>query len=133
MLFRSFLYPISRGAPFPGERAEPSGSHPSIRFTSRLPQAPADLALLPSTSCSANSRVENPPLLLAGRLWGLGHHSIGQPMLHDPLPAARGAVLAAAAVAGLPSALSISSIERRLVSKPMNQNAKAPSTYQKAK
>ena len=55
----------------------------------------------------------------------------GQRLL-DQSPAERVAALAAATVVGLPSALSISPIERRLVSKPMNQKAKAPNTYQKA-
>ena len=44
-----------------------------------------------------------------------------------------GTRLAATAGAGAASAASISSIVRPLVSMPMNQNAAAPSTYQKAK
>src|SRR6516162_8789692 len=51
----------------------------------------------------------------------------------DQLPAGRATAVAAATGAGLPSALSISPIERRLVSKPMNQRANAPKTYQNAK
>jgi hypothetical protein len=56
-----------------------------------------------------------------------------RPGICDQLPAGLAGALAGVAVAGLPSASSICSIERRLVSKPMNQKAKAPRTYQKAK
>jgi hypothetical protein len=44
------------------------------------------------------------------------------------LPAERAAAFAAAWIARPPSALSISSIERRLVSRPISQKAKAPTS-----
>src|SRR5215471_7027991 len=62
-----------------------------------------------------------------------GATAVARRVLLDQSPAERAAALAAAIFAGRLSASSISPIERRLVSKPINQKAKAPSTYQKAK
>ena len=81
---------------------------------------------LPRTPTSPSKRARGPGTAKRGRCEpGL--------IFLDQLAAGRAATLGAAAVARRPSASSISPIDRRLVSKPMNQKAKAPSRYQKAK